>query len=103
MATNTVSLSECVHLNHSPNTTEFMTHCTFSVSRFVCVVVAERPVQPIGVPLVLVQECPVPYEVTECVVHGRPEAQSWHQPRGGVGCHEGEPSAVGRVGQTQGV
>lgn len=47
------------------------------------------------------QESPVSDQVTEGIVHWRPEAQCWHQTRGGVWSHEGQASAVSRVRQPE--
>lgn len=70
-------------------------------SLFVRRVVDQRPVQAAGVRLLLVQHCPVPYQVAEGVVHGGSEAQSGHEPRGGVGRHERQSPAVRGVRQPQ--
>lgn len=64
-------------------------------------VVDQGPVQAPGVALLLVQHRPVPDQVAEGVVHGGSEAQGGHQARGGVGRHESQSPAVGRVGQPQ--
>lgn len=46
------------------------------------------------------QESPVSDQVTEGIVHWRPEAQCWHQTCGGVR-HEGQASAVSRICQAE--
>ncbi len=64
-------------------------------------VVDQRPVQAAGIALLLVQHCPVPYQVAKGIVHRGSEAQGGHQPGGGVGRHESQSPAVRRVGQPQ--
>lgn len=64
-------------------------------------VVDQRPVQACGVALLLVEHRPVPDQVAEGVVNRGPEAQSGHQPGGGVRGHERQSPAVRRVGQPQ--
>lgn len=70
-------------------------------SLFLRRVVDQRPIQAAGIALLLVQHCPVSYQVAKCIVHWRSEAQSGHEPGGGVRCHESQSPAVRRVGQPQ--
>lgn len=72
-----------------------------TISLFLWSVVDQRTIQSIGEALIFMQESPVSDQVTEGIVHWWPEAQCWHQTRGGVWSHEGQAPAVSRVRQPE--
>lgn len=102
-----------IYSSLQPKTSRDFKHLWLQIQRNVCLcsarraslllrrVVDQRPVQATGVALLLVQHRPVPDQVAEGVVHGGSEAQGGHQAGGGVGRHESQSPAVGRVGQPQ--